>query len=292
MAKKHKKRKKRSGFQSITLCISTALVLVLLGMVVFSVLTSRNLSNYFKENMVVTLMLDAETTNSEAQQLCKTIKNKTYIAHLEYISKEQALKEQGQALGSNPAEFVGQNPFLSSIEIRTKADYANSDSLQWITADLKKMSKVGEVSYQKNLMDSVNNNLRKINIVLLVLAALLLIVSFSLINNTIKLSVYAQRFSIHTMKLVGASWGFIKKPFLCKAFGIGIISSVLANIVFLAGVWTLYNYEPEILNIITWDVWAITIGAIFVLGIIITLICSNISVNKFLRMPAEDLYKI
>ena len=292
MGKKRKKTRNRSGFQGFTLCISTALVLILLGMVVFSVLTSRNLSNYFKENMVVTMMLDAETTNSEALQLCRSIAKKPYIAHLDYISKEQTLREQSKALGSNPVEFVGHNPFLSSIEVRPKADYANSDSLIWIKADLKKMARVGEITYQKNLMDSVNKNLRKINIVLLILATLLIFVSFSLINNTVRLGVYAQRFSIHTMKLVGASWGFIKRPFLKRAIGVGLLAALLANLVLCGGAWALYNYEPGVFRIMTWDVWAITAGAVVLLGVLITLVCSNIAVNKFLRMSAGELYKI
>ena len=278
MGKKRNRTRNRSRFQGFTLCISTALVLILLGMVVFSVLTSRNVSNYFKENMVVTMMLDAETTNSEALQLCRSIAQKPYIAHLDYISKEQALKEQTEALGSNPLEFVGHNPFLSSIEVRPKADYANSDSLIWIKADLKKMARVGEITYQKNLMDSVNTNLRKINI--------------SLINNTVRLSIYAQRFSIHTMKLVGASWGFIKRPFLKRALGVGVLAAFLANLVLCAGAWALYSYEPEVFLIITWDVWTITAGAVVLLGVLITLVCSNISVNKFLKMSAGELYKI
>ena len=176
--------------------------------------------------------------------------------------------------------------------MRPKADYANSDSLIWIKADLKKMARVGEITYQKNLMDSVNKNLRKINIVLLILATLLIFVSFSLINNTVRLGVYAQRFSIHTMKLVGASWGFIKRPFLKRAIGVGLLAALLANLVLCGGAWALYNYEPGVFRIMTWDVWAITAGAVVLLGVLITLVCSNISVNKFLRMSAGELYKI
>ena len=292
MGKKVNKTHNRSRLQGITLCISTAMVLILLGMVVFSVLTARNLSDYFKENIVVTLMLDSETNPAEAQQLCRSISQKPYVAHLDFVSKEQALKEQTAALGSDPTEFVGHNPFLSSIELRPRADYANSDSLTWIAAELKKHAKVGEISYQKNLMDSVNDNLRKINIVLLVLAGLLLFVSFSLINNTVRLSIYARRFSIHTMKLVGASWGFIKQPFLQRAVVIGLLASVLANAVLGGGVWALYTYEPDILSIVTWQVLTITAAAVFLLGVLITVLCANISVNKFLSMPAGALYKI
>lgn len=292
MGKKRKKTRNRSGFQGFTLCISTALVLILLGMVVFSVLTSRNLSNYFKENMVVTMMLDAETTNSEALQLCRSIAKKPYIAHLDYISKEQTLREQSKALGSNPVEFVGHNPFLSSIEVRPKADYANSDSLIWIKADLKKMARVGEITYQKNLMDSVNKNLRKINIVLLILATLLIFVSFSLINNTVRLGVYAQRFSIHTMKLVGASWGFIRAPFLRRAVMEGLVSALLAIAALGVGLCLLYDYEPDITKVLSWGVLVITAGVMLAFGVLIATFCSWLSVNKFLRMKAGDLYKI
>ncbi len=292
MRKKRNKTSNRNRLQGVTLCISTAMVLILLGMVVFSVLTARNLSDYFKENIVITLTLDGETTGFEASQLCKTIEKKDYVAHLEFISKEQALKEQTAFLGANPAEFIGENPFLSSIELRPKADYANNDSISWISTDLKKYPKVSQVTYQKNLIDSVNNNLQKINIVLLVLAGLLLFVSFSLINNTVRLNIYARRFSIHTMKLVGASWNFIKKPFLKRAVGIGLLASIIANAVLGASVLALYNYDATVLSVVTWQILAITGIAVVVLGVLITVICTNISVNSFLRLPAGELHNI
>ena len=212
MAKRRKKTGSRHGLQAVTLCISTAMVLILLGLVVFSVLTARNLSTYVKQNIVVTLMLQDDMTSGEAKQFCSKLKQRPYICRLDYISKEQALREGIKTLGADPREFADTNPFLSSIEITLNADYANTDSLQLISRELKAYSKVSEVKYQKDLIDSVNANIAKISIVLLTIALLLTIVSFSLINNTIRLSVYARRFSIHTMKLVGASWGFIRAP--------------------------------------------------------------------------------
>lgn len=278
--------------QGITLCISTALVLILLGMVVFSVLTAQNLSAYVKENLTVSMILSEDMNNSEALQLSRDVARRKYVNKVNFISKEQVLKEQTAAMGTDPSEFIGANPFVSSLELRLKAGYANTDSLRWIVKDLKKNRKVTDITYPQDLMDSVNNNLRKINLVLLVLAVLLTCVSFSLINNTVKLSVYARRFNIHTMKLVGASWSFIRRPFLRKAVTIGLIAAVIANALLAAGIYLLYTYEPGVLAVVTWQVMAVTAASVFLFGILITLLCACFSVNKFLKMKAGDLYKI
>lgn len=292
MVKKRKKSPSRHGLQTFTLCMSTTMVLVLLGIVVFSVLTARNLSNYVKENIVVTLTLQDDMTQNEAQVFCKKLGKSNYVGSLEYISKEQALKEGTKALGANPSEFIGANPFSSSIELRLKADYANNDSLANIAKQLKRYPKVNKVAYQKDLIEQVNRNMTRIGFVLLALAALLTIVSFTLINNTVRLSVYARRFSIHTMKLVGASWGFIRAPFLRQAAVLGLLASVLAMAVLAGCGVALCYYEPEVAVLMTWREAAITGGSILCFGLVITLICSLISVNKFLRMKAGDLYKI
>ena len=127
---------------------------------------------------------------------------------------------------------------------------------------------------------------------MLVLAVLLTCVSFSLINNTVRLGMYARRFTIHTMKLVGASWGFIRRPFLARAVGIGLLAALLADGVLAAGVYALYTYEPGVLTVVTWQVLAVTGGSVFLFGLLITLFCAGVAVNKFLRMKAGDLYKI
>lgn len=292
MGKKRKKTSSRQGLQAVTLCISTAMVLVLLGLVVFSVFTARNLSNYVKQNIVVTMMLQDDMTPGEARQFCTRLKSRPYIYKLDYISKEQALREGITTLGADPREFADTNPFLSSIEITLKADYANSDSLSYISKELKNYPKVSEVKYQKDLIDSVNANIAKISIVLLTLALLLTIVSFSLINNTIRLSIYARRFSIHTMKLVGASWGFIRAPFVRKYMLLGLLAAFMACMALAGAIYALYVYEPGILEVLTWDVLAITAGTVVFFGLFLTAICATISVNKFLRMKAGDLYKI
>ena len=292
MRKKHYKPRNHRGLQVITLCISTSMVLVLLGLVILSVLMGRNLSSYVKQNLVVTVMLEQDMTNPEALQMCKTLRTRPFVNGLNYISKEHALKEATHDLGTNPSEFAGINPFQPSIEITTKADYANNDSLKWISKELKTYPRVTEVSYQHDLIEQVNNSLAKISIGLLVVAALLTFISFSLINNTVRLGIYARRFAIHTMKLVGASWGFIRAPFVSQAVCIGLIAAFLAD-AFLGGcIYVWYLHEPDLLTVMGWEELAMTGGAVFLFGIIITAFCASISVNKFLRMKAGDLYKI
>ena len=291
-----KRRKKyagnRRGVQWVTLCISTAMVLVLLGLVVFSVQTSRNLSQWVKENLTVTVMLSDDVSVNGAKMLCRDLYHRPYSRNIDYISKEQALKEQTEAMGSDPSEFLGVNPFPATLELQLKSDYANRDSLKWIAKELQKNPKITDVAYQVDLMDSVNRNLTKLNLLLLGLAVLLTFVSFSLINNTVRLSVYSRRFLIHTMKLVGASWGFIRRPFMNQALLIGVIAAIMAIAVLGGLFYGLYYYEPNIVAVISWRELAITAGAVLLFGIIITAACSYISVNRFLRMSAGELYKI
>jgi cell division transport system permease protein len=278
--------------QLLTLCISITMVLVLLGLVVLSVLTSRNLSVWVKENLTVTVMLSDDASVNDAKRLCRDFYHRPYSKNIDYVSKDQALKEQTEAMGSDPSEFLGTNPFMATLELQLKADYANRDSLKWIVKELQKCPNVTDVAYQEDLMDRVNLNLGRINIVLLVLALLLTFVSFALINNTVRLSVYSRRFLIHTEKLVGASWGFIRRPFVSQAVGVGVLATVFAVIVLGLCVYGLYRFEPHIMNVINWRELTITGISVLLFGIIITAMCSWISVNRFLKMSAGDLYKI
>ena len=292
MGKNKNKTRNRQGLQVFTLCISTAMVLILLGMVVLTVFTARNLSSYVKENLTVTMLLGEDITDPEAQQLCDKLVTKPYINKLEYIGKEQVLQEQKEVLGTDPSEFAGTNPFGSQIEFQLNAEYATNDSLKWISDELTKIPKVTEIRYPEDLVESVNKTLARMSLVLLVLAGLLLIVSFVLINNTVKLGIYARRFNIHTMKLVGASWGFIRRPFIKQAIVLGIVAAIIALVVLAAGLYFLFRFDPEVKEVLTWQVMAITGIAVLLAGVIITTICSWLSVNKFLKMKAGELYKI
>ena len=292
MKRRQEKTGRRQGVQLVTLCISTSMVLVLLGLVVFSVQTSRNLSRWVRENLTVTVVLGDQVAEDDAKQFCQDLGHRPFSKEVSFVSREQALKEQTAAMGSDPSEFLGMNPFPATVELQLQSDYANADSLVWISDELRKNTKVADVSYQVDLMDTVNRNLAKLNILLLVLALLLTFISFSLINNTVRLSVYSRRFLIHTMKLVGASWGFIRRPFMRNGLLVGILAAIIAIVVLGGCVYGLYYYEPNMVNIITWVELTITAGAVLLFGIIITSVSSYISVNKFLKMSAGDLYKI
>lgn len=292
MGNKTKTTGSRHGLQVVTLCISTTMVLVLLGLVVFTVLTARNLSSYVKENLTVTVVLGDNMTQQERGAAYNRLRVRPYVYQITYISKEQAKKENSEALGSDPEDFVGFNPFPATFEIQLTEPYANSDSVLQVKKELLSIPKISEVNYPEDLMDKVNSNLSKISLILLILAVLLTIVSFSLISNSVRLSVYSRRFLIHTMKLVGASWSFIRRPFLRRAVGVGVVAALLAIAILGGAFYGLYVLEPSVLTFIGWEELAITAAAVLLFGIVITAVCAYLAVNRFLKMTAGELYKI
>lgn len=285
-------RKSKSLFdmQFITAGISTTMVLFLLGLVVFFVLTANNLSVYIRENISFSAVLDDGVKETSIIKFQERLNKKNYVKQTIYISKEQALKEQTEAMGTDPTEFLGQNPFSASIEIKLKANYTHPDSIQWIEKELLKEKSIIELNYPQNLLESVNDNIRKISAFLLGLAALLSLISFSLINNTIRLTIYSKRFLIHTMKLVGASWGFIRRPFMIRNFWIGVVSAAAAGAILTLSAYLAVKYEPELLAIITPESIVIVICSVLVFGILITTLCAYISINKYLKMKINELY--
>ena len=280
------------NMQFITSSISTMLVLLLLGMVVFFVLSANNLSTYVRENISFTVLVSDDMKEPEVLKFQKELNEKVYVKESVYISKEKALQEQTEAMGTDPAEFLGYNPFTASIEIKLNAAYANSDSIAWIEKEITRNKKVMEVSYPQDLLDSVNRNIRKVSMFLLGLAALLTLISFALINNTIRLAIYSKRFLIHTMKLVGASWGFIRRPFLLRNIWIGAISGVMADAVLMGMAYMLVKYEPQLIEIMTPASLLVVMVSVFIFGLAITSLCAYISINKYLRMKASALYYI
>lgn len=276
--------------QFITAGISTTMVLFLLGLVVFFVLTANNLSVYIRENIAFSAILDDGIKETSIIKLQESLNKKDYVKQTVYISKDQALKEQIEAMGTDPSEFLGHNPFNASIEIKLNAGYTNPDSIKWIEKELMANKSILEISYPQNLLDSVNRNLQKISAFLLGFAVLLSLISFSLINNTIRLTIYSKRFLIHTMKLVGASWGFIRRPFITRNLWIGILSGAVANAILTASAYTAVKYEPELLAIVSPKSIMIVAAAVMVFGMIITTLCAYISINKYLRMKISELY--
>ncbi|WP_296258898.1 permease-like cell division protein FtsX [uncultured Phocaeicola sp.] len=285
---------RRSGawidMQFITASISTMLVLLLLGAVVFFVLAANNLSVYVRENIAFSVLVSDDMKETDILRFQKELNAKPYVKHTDYISKKQALAEQSEAMGTDPAEFLGYNPFTASIEVRLNADYANSDSVAWIKDEILSNKEVIEINYPQDLLDAVNRNIRKISLVLLGIAALLALISFALINNTIRLTIYSQRFLINTMKLVGASWAFIRRPFLKRNAWVGILAGIMADTVLAVIAYALVRYEPDLLAIVTPEVMITVMGVVFLFGVVITTLCALVSINRYLRMKTNELY--
>ena len=288
------KQKKKSAIdiQFVTACISTSLVLLLLGAVVMVVLTAGRLSDHVRENLELSLLLNDEAKPEEVNRIVRHVEMQRYAKEVKYISKEDILADQTASMGLDPTEFLGYNPYTASIEVKLKADYANTDSIIPIKNRLMRYTQIREISYPSELMDNVNENIRKISALLLVLALALSLISFALINNTIKLTIYSQRFLLHTMKLVGASWGFIRRPFLLRNLGIGIASGLLANGLIGGGIYLLLTHEPQLSHLFTVQTLGIVAGCVTLFGVLITLLCAYASINRFLRMKAGDLYYI
>ena len=286
------KSKSLFDMQFITSSISTTLVLLLLGLVVFFVLTAHNMSVYVRENISFSVLISDDMKEADILKLQKKLNQEPFVKQSEYISKKQALKEQTEAMGTDPEEFLGYNPFTASLEIKLHSDYANSDSIAKIEKMIKKNSNIQDVLYRKELIDAVNENIRNISLVLLALAVVLTFISFALINNMIRLAIYSKRFLIHTMKLVGASWSFIRGPFLRKNVWSGVLAGMLADAILMGTAYWAVTYEQELIQVITPEVMLIVCGSVLVFGIVITWLCAFISMNKYLRMKANTLYYI
>ena len=236
------------------------------------------------------LVLGDTVSISDGTALLNELKARPYAKEVKYISQEEALQVMTVELGANPMDFAGVNPFQAEIEVRIKSNYANSDSLRRISETLLKDTRVTDVAYQAEQIDQINRNVQRISMILLVLAVLLIIVSYTLISNSVLLGVYARRFTIHTMKLVGARWSLIRRPFLRRSILIGIVASLLACMVLGGIIYSLYRYQPGAEELIGKTEMAITAASVFAFGFVITLFCTWISVNRFLRMTAGELY--
>lgn len=266
------------------------MVLILLGMVLLLTLTANVVGDSVKENLVVTVVMQEDTPTEVAQELQKKLCAKPYVNSIEYVSKEQALKEHVESMGIDPSEFLEANPFPISMEISMKADYSNNDSLLWIEKELEEMPQIDEVVYQKDLVENLNRNLTYASLVLLGIAALLIVVSLSLIYLTVQLIVYNHRFIIHTMKLVGAKWSYIRRPFLINSFWIGLISAFLADAVLLGLVLWAAKYDEAILQYVTQQNMLFVAGSVLAVGLLITVVCTYVSVTAQLYKKVRKLY--
>jgi len=282
--------KRRLRSSSLSSIISNSLVLFTIGVVMLLIFNAKKLSDYVKENIGFTVVLHDDVRDVEANFLRKTLDATPYIRSTEYISKEVAAKELQKELGEDFIGFLGYNPLSSSIEVRLKAQYANPDSIRKIEDELMAQRPVKEVFYQKSLVNLVNENVSRISAILLLFSGLLFFVALVLINNTIRLAVYSKRFLINTMKLVGATWGFIRSPFLFRSIWHGVYASFLACLLLSGVVYLVQSEFYEILNFEQVELLAILFGLVTALGVIINLVSTFFAVNKFLRLKTDDLY--
>ncbi len=276
----------------ITSTISISLVLVLLGITLLILFMGNGLSRFVKENMSFNVMLSSSVSDAEIARVRKKLDVQPFVLSSRYISKEEAKEQLIKDLGEDPEELLGYNPAQDCIEIFLHSEYANSDSIAMINQVIRQENNVADLLYQQEAIDLINDNLSKVMVVLLVLAAVLLFISFTLIRNTIRLSVYAKRFLINTMKLVGATSGFIRKPFVVNNIVTGIVAGVIADLIIL-GLLLIFNKEYADIRLIVSDIYlAITFVLVIVLGVVISMIATAFAVNRYLKMDSDNLYYV
>jgi cell division transport system permease protein len=282
-----RRRLTTSYFTSI---ISITLVLFMLGLVGLLLLNTRKLSDYVKENIGFSIFLSNTAREVDIFSLQKTLDTKKYVKETRYISKEKAAEDFQKELGEDFVEFLGFNPLPPTIDVKLHANYANNDSIALIEKEIRAFSQVIDVTYQKDLIYAVNENVRKISLAILAFCSLLFLIALTLINNTIRLSVYSKRFIIRTMQLVGAHHSFIRLPFLIKGATQGLIAAFI-SITMLS--ITLYFAEKQFEGLFSFQdfrLLAILFASIFVLGIFLVWLSTLLSVNKYLKMKTDNLY--
>ncbi len=270
--------------------ISISLVLLLVGVASMLLVNANSVSDYFKENMQVSVMMKDNVTEDKALSFCETLRKARYIKTTTYISKEQGQMELADQLGEDFLDIFETSPIPASIEITLDAAYVSSDSLEVVKAEISKSSLVAEVNYQGSLVDALNANLSKISLVLGFFIALMLFISFVLINNTVRLSVFSRRFTIHTMKLVGATRSFIRAPFLIQAGFQGVFSAMIAIIALVGMLFFLRSGFERLFEIFRLDLLLIVMGIVLASGLVICLVSTYFVVNKLVSLKKDELY--
>lgn len=274
-----------------TSVVSISLVLLLLGIVGLLMLNAKQMSDYVKENLCFSLIINDDVSEPDIKQFQKSLDTHEFIKSTEYITKDDAAKQLQEELGENFIETLGYNPLSPTINVYLNSDYASPDSIAKLEGFfLSKSNIVNEVSYQQNLVNLIHDNIKKVSIILLALSALFFLISFALLNNTIRLQIYSKRFIINTMKLVGAKKGFIRRPFIASGALQGLVSSIIA-IALLYGI--IYFANSQLENIMgSIDPWIIALlfVAVAVIGVLLCVFATLLSINKYLRLKTINLY--
>ena len=286
---KHDKRKVRASY--FTTIVSISLVLFMLGILGFLLLSAEKVANKVKENIKLTIFIGDDVKENDIVKLQKHLDRQTYIKETQYVSKEEAAHVLSNDLGEDFISFLGYNPLKSSIEVYVKSAWGNNDSLKVIKDELiSKNTIIDEVQYHEPLVQAINNNIRKISLIIIAFSAVLALISLALINNTIRLFVYSKRFIIRTMQLVGATEGFIRRPFLRRGILQGFISALFAIAMIITSLYFAHREVPELFDVEFYDTIFILFALVIVIGMLLSWIASYFSMRKYLRINTEDLY--
>jgi len=283
-------QRRRIATSYVTTIISITLVLFMLGLLGMLVLHAKKLSDYVKENIGFSIIIKEGVKEVNIFELQKKLDKERFVKSTDYITRERAAQEFSDELGEDFVGFLGYNPLLPSIELRLNASYANPDSIRFIEQKLQAYYGVKEVDYHRSLVDQINRNVNKISMVILGFSLILLLIAIALINNTIRLSVYAKRFLIRSMQLVGATQKFIQRPFLSKAVLNGFLSGVIAIGLLLLLLYFTSQKIPELLELQDIKMFVILFALVILLGILISWISTFFAVRKYLRMKTDSLY--
>ena len=283
------KRKTKSVYVSTV--ISIALVLLVTGMLGLLLVHAKNLSKYVKENIVLNVIVNDGTSEGDVLSLQKDLERDPYVLRTEYISKELAAKNLKEDLGEDFVQYLGHNPLLPSLDVYMKENYANTDSIKTFIDKISRNNKIKEVVYQESLIDMVNKNVRIIGIIVLAFAVILLIIAVALINNTIRLAIYSQRFLIKSMQLIGATKNFIRKPFITYGIIHGLLGSLIAILLLILTLKFAQQQIPELVFLRDWFEFAVIFLGVILIGILISGLSTYFAVTKYLKAQSNDLYR-
>ena len=283
--------RKKTKSVYVSTVISIALVLLMTGLLGLILVHAKNLSRYVKENIVLNVIVNDNVNEGDVLSLQKDLEKDPYVLRSEYVSKELAAKNLREDLGEDFVEYLGRNPLLPSIDVYMKEQYANSDSIQTFINKIGKNSRIKEVVYQESLIDMVNKNIRVISIVILAFTVILLIIAVALINNTIRLAIYSQRFLIKSMQMIVATKGFIRKPYILYGIAHGLIGAFLAILLLFLTLQFAQKQVAELVFLRDWFEFAMIFAIVLGLGILISGASTYFAVTKYLRAKSASLYR-
>ncbi len=282
---------KKSKAIYISTVFGIAMVLLMIGLLGLILVHANNLSRYVKENIVLNIFVDDAAHETDVLQLQKQLEANPMVKQAVYVTKELAARNLQKDLGEDFVKFLGYNPLSQSLDVYLKAEYANNADIERFKTVLLKNPMVKEVKYQQSLVDQMNQNLTSISLVILVFAGIFIVLSVALINNTIRLAIYSQRFLIKSMQLVGATKGFIRKPFLLYGIWHGLLGGLIAVIILIGTLYLAYQQVPDLVILQSYTEFGIVFLAVIGIGIFISGFSTFLAVNKFLRLKLYDLYR-